>query len=61
MALNLKSLQSEAASIQEADCRLGFKEMTPGRGHLLIRAGHGVFCEGGVGHVDGPGVPAVQK
>lgn len=23
--------------------------------------GHGVLCEGGVGHVCGPGVPAVQE
>lgn len=30
-------------------------------GHLLVSAGHGVLREGGVGHVCGPRVPAVEK
>lgn len=30
-------------------------------GHLLISVGHGVLCEGSVGHVRGPGVPAVEE
>lgn len=30
-------------------------------GHLLVGVGHGVLREGGVGHICGPRVPAVEE